>query len=723
MLPLLRLKIKQLRNNAAAFAGCAVLTTGMLCSAGRTAKAQTSFPMIMSTFPAGVQRGKTTDVTITSGVQNGGGGNNLYGAYRAMFEGEGIKAEIIPPEKGWPAKDPKSPFAVPSVPSVTMRVTVAADAPLGVREFRVATPHHGSSTVGLLVIGDEPETLETEPNNDKEHAQQIPVPCVVNGKIQAAEDVDVYKFTAAAGQELTFAVQCARLEDKIHDIDPHADPLIVIKDTAGHELARNDDFYRADPMVHCSFPAAGTYYAEVRDVGYKGNPNWVYRLNVTNRPYVVSTVPCAVRRGQSAELNVVGYGLAGGKTAHVDVPPSVPTGIWYTTLKLPNGTSNLVGLVVTDAPQAASVPTPGGASKTGPTVKGALTLPGGVNSWIDAAGIPDRYSFHAKKGESWGFEVTARRIDSEMDSEIKIRDAKGNVLAANDDALGKDSRLDWSAPADGDYTIDIRDLAGHAGPTYFYNLTAQRLAPDFRIRYDTDRGMIAPGNRTAWFMMIERKYGFGGEVKIDVSGLPAGVTASPLTLPANITQGAVIFTAAPGAKVDMGLVKVTGTAMLPGADGKPAAVTRTAIPLTEIYLPGGGRGVYEVETSAMAVSEQNDISVSVANPNITIAPGGTAKIEVTIERRPDYRKPVTLDLRVNHLGGVHTNQLPPGITVEADAVTIPENQNKGVITIKAAPDAAAIQNWNLAVMANVSVNFVMKVWYVAPVSLTVTGKK
>jgi len=150
---------------------------------------------------------------------------------------------------------------------------------------------------------------------------------------------------------------------------------------------------------------------------------------------------------------------------------------------------------------------------------------------------------------------------------------------------------------------------------------------------------------------------------------------------------------------------------------------RPAIPLTEIYLPGGGRGVYEVDTCAIAVSEQNDILVTVANPNISLAPGGTAKIEVQIERRGDYKKPVTLDLRVNHLGGVHTNQLPPGITVEADAVTIPENQNKGVITIKAAPDAKPIQNWNMAVMANVSVNFVMKVWYVAPVSLTVTPKK
>ena len=179
----------------------------------RPAGAQTSFPMIISTFPTGVQRGKTTDVTVTAGTVNGGGGNNLYGAYKALFEGPGVKAEIVPPEKGWPAKDPKTPYAVPSVPAVTLRVTVAADAPLGVREFRMATAHHGISTIGLLVIGDEPEVIEVEPNNDPVQAQLVPIPSVVNGRIQAAEDVDYYKFKVEAGQEVTFAVQCARLED------------------------------------------------------------------------------------------------------------------------------------------------------------------------------------------------------------------------------------------------------------------------------------------------------------------------------------------------------------------------------------------------------------------------------------------------------------------------------------------------------------------------------
>ncbi len=706
-----------------------MLSAGILCAL-KPAGGQTAFPMIISTFPTGVQRGKITDVVVTAGVMNGGGGNNLYGAYKAMFQGPGVKAEVVPPEKGWPARDPKTPNAVPSVPSVTLRVTVAADAPLGVREFRMATAHHGSSTVGLLVIGDEPEVSEIEPNNDPDHAQAITIPSVVNGRIQAAEDVDCFKFKVEAGQEVTFAVLCARLEDKIHDLAPHADPMLTLRDTAGHELARNDDYYRADPLLHYRFEKAGEYTIMLRDVGYQGNANWVYRLNITSRPFVTSVVPCAVRPGQSNELHVAGFGLGGATTVNLDVPPGTPPGEWGAALKLPNGITNRLSLVVVDAPQAAFMPTAPVASSGGTktitasltsapiAVKGALSLPGGVNSWVREGQI-DRYTFHAAKAGPWAFEVTARRLDSEMDSDIKIRDAKGNVLAENDDAIGKDSRIEWTAPGAGDFTVEIRDLAGHGGPTYFYNLSALPILPDFRLKCDVDRAMIAPGNRTAWFVLVERKAGATAEIKIDVKGLPPGVTASALTIPPEMTQGPIILSAAPDAKIDFATVEVVGTAMLPGADGKPVSVTRTAHPLEEIYMPGGGRGQMEVVTAAVAVSEPNDIEVSTSAQQITLMPGGTAKIEVTIKRRADYTKPVTLDLKINHLGGIFTNPLPPGITCD-DGVTIPEGQNKGTITLKAAADARPIQNYPLAVMANVSVNFVMKVWYVAPlVTLTV----
>jgi hypothetical protein len=162
--------------------------------------------------------------------------------------------------------------------------------------------------------------------------------------------------------------------------------------------------------------------------------------------------------------------------------------------------------------------------------------------------------------------------------------------------------------------------------------------------------------------------------------------------------------------------------MLPGADGKPAPATHIAVPLTEIYMPGGGRGTYEVDTQAVAVTEPNDLEVMVANPNVTLTPGQTLKLDVEIKRAPGYTKPVTLDLRVNHLGGVHTNPLPPGVTCD-DAATIPENQTKGQITIKCSGDAKPITNWPVAVMANVSINFVMKVWFAAPITITVAPKK
>lgn len=690
--------------------------------------AQTSFPMVCSTFPTGVQRGKTTEVTVYAG---GGGGGNLYGAYKALFEGEGVKAEIVPPEKGWPAKDPKKPWDVPGVSEVKMRVTVAPDAPLGVREYRLATPRFGISTVGLLVIGDEPEVVETEPNNDVAHAQAVPLPCVVNGRFQDGEDIDCFKFKAGAGQEVVFAVLCARLEDKIHDLQDHADPLIILTDTAGKELARNDDYYRADPLLHYTFDRAGEYVIQIRDVSYRGNPYWVYRLTITTRPYVTATVPCAVRPGQGVDLHVSGFQLGGAQTVHLDVPANTPPGLWTAQLKFPNGLSNPVPLVVSEAPQTVinTVPASGGKAVTAalgsaPAPVAALSLPGGVNACLTAEGEIDRYRFHAKKGTAWGFEVTARRLDSEMDSELKLRDGKGNVLAENDDAFGKDSRIDWTAPDDGDYTIEVRDLAGHAGPTYFYNLTAMPLRPDFTLRCDPDRALIAPGNRTAWYLQLERKNGFAGEVKIDVKGLPAGVTATPLTFPADLTQGVIVLTAASDAKVDMATVQVIGTATVPGPDGKPTTVSRVAHPQAELYFPGGGRGQIEVNTQGVAVTETNDLEVAVNTQQVTLAPGGTAKIEVTIKRRPDYTKPVTLDVVIQHLGGVFDNPLPPGVTVDdgASKTLLGDNETKGYITLKAAPDAHPVKDWPLAVLANVSINFVMKVWYAAPpVALTVSA--
>jgi hypothetical protein len=687
--------------------------------------------MLGCVYPVTVQRGKTSTVTVYA---SGNGGSNVYGAYKALIEGGGMHAEVVPPEKGWPARDPKAPDTVPGVDHVDLRVTVDADAAPGVRELRLGTPHHGVSSVALIVISDEPQVTEMEPNNDAAHAQTVSVPCVVNGRLQQSEDMDYYRFHATAGMELTFSMMCARLEDKIHDLQDHADPMMVLYDaTDNKELASSDDYYGTDPLMHFRFEKAGDYLLMVRDVRYGGNPNWVYSLDITNRPYVTATSPCAVTPGQSVDLKLAGWNLGAG-TAHLQVPADARPGVWRTPLTLASGVTNPVPLLITSAPQTTTPPhaaqehglTTASLKSPGPVDAGRLALPGGVNGVIQAPGEVDRYAFTAKKGASWSFEVMGRRLDSQIDSEIKVVDAKGSVLAENDDDVSKDSRIDsWAAPADGNYYLEVRDLAGHSGPTYFYNLTATRVFPDFRVRCDTDRAMIAPGNRTTWYAIVDRMHGFAGPVKIDVSGLPAGVTASALTLPPGVSQGPIFLSAADGAKIDCAAVTITGTATLVGPDTKPVETMHTAQPQTEIYMPGGGRGLLGVDTEAVGVTEPNDLQVTADTQAVTLKQGGSVKINVTIKRRADYKKPVTLDVLIQHLGGVFVNPLPPGVSIDdgASKTLLNENETSGYITLKAAPDAMLIKDWPLAVLGNASINFVMKVWYAAaPIALTVAPK-
>src|SRR5262249_48920040 len=204
------------------------------------------------------------------------------------------------------------------------KLTVAADSPLGVRDFRLASTL-GVSSIGQLVVVDDPVVPEKGVNNTIDKANPVPVPCVVAGRIEVAEDGDYFKFHAAAVQTLAFEVWCARLQDKIHDLQKHADPILTLYDVEGRELAANDDFYFADPLLSYRFAKAGDYFIQVRDSTYAGDPRWVYALLATNRPYVAHTFPIAGNPGQVLEVEPVGS--AKGVKARVAVQLPAEPGI------------------------------------------------------------------------------------------------------------------------------------------------------------------------------------------------------------------------------------------------------------------------------------------------------------------------------------------------------------------------------------------------------------
>jgi hypothetical protein len=668
----------------------------IVCVAATPARAQTSYPMVTHVTPVAVQRGKTSDVTVE-------GQMNFAGAYKVLAEGAGVSAEVVP--------SPTPPK--PPVRSVKLKLTVAADAALGVREFRIATSH-GVSSVGQLLVVDDPVVQESGDNNTPAKANPISPPCVVCGRIEAAEDVDYFKFHAEAGQTFTFEVHCARLQDKIHDLQKHADPMLTLYDAGGRELAANDDFYFADPLLAYTFAKAGDYFIQVRDSKYDGDPRWVYALSVTDRPYLTHVYPMAANPRQSVSVEPVGSARL-LKPRLTLTAPAAP-GVHEVPFDIDGKKTNPTTLIVSPLPQVLEQE-----PNDTPEQAQRITIPCGVNGRVGVKRDLDHFVFKATKGKAVRFEVKARRfgtpLRSALDSVLDVMTPKGQVLATNDDAVGKDAALVFTPPADGDYVVRLRDLHSRGGDTFVYYLECDWARPDFTLRCDCDKAMIGPGSSTAWYVHVTRLNGFDGPVRLDVKGLPKGVTVNACTVPATMTQGLLVLTAAGDAPRDAANVQVVGTA----AAGNEAPV-RTATPNQEIYLPGGGRGRFDVNLHTMAVTEPSDIlKVEVSPPAVTLKPGGEVRLDVTVHRRPDYDKGVSLDVMLRHLGQVYGNPLPPGVTIdEGKSKTLLGTGSKGHIVLKAVPNAAPVENVPVSVLAHVSVNFVVKVSYSSPaIPLTV----
>jgi hypothetical protein len=711
-----------------------------------TAQTQNSYPMVMSLRPVAVQVGQTTECEVSARY-------NLFGATRVFVSGDGVSAEVVPPEKKEGDK-PATPPAKPNAPKIKLRFTATADAVPGPRDFRVLTPQ-GASTVGQLVVVRDPIVAETGDNNSLAKAQAITVPATVCGAIESAEDVDCFKFNAAAGASLVFRVWAMRLEDRIHDLQEHVDPILTIRNAAGATLAACDNYFSADPLLAYRFEQAGEYVLEVRDVRYKGNADWVYAIEINERPFITQVYPLAVPRGTRTELSLVGLNVPPGATCSADIPADAATGLRWFSPVLGGHATNAVAVVVSDVPCIAKqtpVPAETPAAPTPATEKPAATatqapappapplaqpisIPAVVSGRIEKPGDVDRYSFEAKQGSKWSFEVIARRAESAIDSYMRILNPQGAPISEADDMTrdriqSQDSWLEnWTAPADGQYTIELRDLHLRGGPQFTYALSIKPSEPYFTLEADTDKTELAPGVLAPLYVRVVRKNGFTGPVQLGVAGLPEGVTATCGRILENGNDGCIVFRAAPDAPIGAANIQIQGTATRPNpmADMPPIPMAAVARPLQEYYSPGGGRGNYPVEMHTVSVADPMDIRAVKLNTNaITLKPGESQKIEITIERAPGFKGNVTLDVLYQHLEQPYGNSLPKGVTVDVGAskTLLTGEDVTGFITLKAAADAAAVEKQLVPVMAHVSINFVMKATYCAePVEVGVLAQE
>jgi hypothetical protein len=680
---------------------------------GPSARAQTSYPMVGRVEPTAVQRGRTAELSL---VTSGNGGGDISGAFAVLAQPPGLRGEVVSSEKTEPPANKKGRGTHRATGSAKIKLEVAGDAPLGPRELRVATPQ-GASSVGMVVVVNDPVVteLDDKANDDPKGAQPLALPCALSGAIGKAEDVDWYAVEAKAGQRLTFSVWANRLENKIHDLQTHFDPILALHDASGRELATDDNHDFADPLLSYEFKASGRYLLQIRDTTYGGNAHWTYVVQATAGPVATSVAPLAVNPGKTAELHAKGPNIDPSWPLHLDVPRDLARGPQLVALTTPKGPTLARPIVVSPLPVVAEKgDTPEDVDKAQP-----VSLPAAIAGTLGAANDTDTYRFEAKKGTSYAFEVLSRRAGAATDPVLRVVNGKGAVVAEADDTpgLGKDARIEWSAPADGAFGLQVADLHSRGGDDFGYVVEAAAASPDFTLTCDPDKLNVGPDGRVPLFVQVARRGGFDGPVAVTLENLPAGVSASPLTIGPKMTQGVIVVSAAKDAKPAAALLAMKGK-----AETKAGPIVREATPKQEIYMPGGGRSVYPVDTLALAVTAPSDITVEATPKTIALKPGGTATIEVTVARKAGFEQPVNLDVVLQHLGGIHATPLPPGVTVrEAGSKTlVGPKDTKGKIVLAAGKDAAAVVDVPICVMGHVSINFVVKTAYAsAPIQVSV----
>src|SRR5262249_36568299 len=151
----------------------------------------------------------------------------------------------------------------------------------------------------------------------------------------------------------------------------------------------------------------------------------------------------------------------------------------------------------------------------------------------------------------------------------------------------------------------------------------------------------SPGTNATLSVRITRKGGFTGAVQLGIEGLPAKVKASCGVIPAGSNDGCIVLQAAADAPQGAANVRVTGTA---------DKVTVEARPLQETYAPGGGRIHYPVAMHTVSVAAPLDLlGVTISPTEVTLKPGESRRIEVTVKRQPGYKANLSVDIPFRHL--------------------------------------------------------------------------
>ncbi len=420
-----------------------------------------------------------------------------------------------------------------------VEVTIAADAEPGMREIRLVTergisnpmvfhvgqlPEHtreAMHTSQKQILGKEENALRKRPDDEVE--ARVSVPCTLNGQIASGE-INRYRFEARKGQKLVVSVSARQLVPYVADAVPGwFQPVIAIFDAHGREVAYNDDFrFKPDPVLLFEPPANGEYVLQITDAIFRGREDWVYRMTVGEVPFVTGVFPLGAQAGKPVKVEVQGYHT---DKAQLLLPPAdAKPGMHSIAVRKGRHVSNRVPFVLDTLPECLD-------QEPNNHVKQAQKVSLGtiVNGRIDCADDWDVFQVAGKAGQVLVAEVDARKLESPLDSVLKLTDASGNLLALSDDVEDPtagtnthhaDSYIRFKLPADGTYYVHLGDTARAGGAAFTYRLRLSQPRADFELFLVPSSLAMRGKQSTTVGLQVIRKDGFEGEIALSLKGDP-----------------------------------------------------------------------------------------------------------------------------------------------------------------------------------------------------------
>ncbi len=667
-------------------------------------------------FPAGGQAGQAVDVTVT--------GSNLE-----MLHGNvpGLKCELLKANQ--------------------FRLTIPAGTPPGLYDLW-GLAEQGVSSPRTFFVGNRPEQIEAEPNDEAKTAPSFAINGVlagtVNGRIEKPGDVDCFRFTARQGQRVIVVCWADRIDSRLRAV-------LEVFDGAGRRLAVNRGYFGNDPLIDFHVPADGEYIVKIQDLISAGGADHYYRLDLDTGPRVAFTVPAVVERGKSSRVTLYGWNLSdknqsppatfatgdGTQTSpagmpdgfdriEVEIPasqaePSWPLPVRFTPAQAVfaglayhlRGSHAAIALGVTDVPVVLDR-----TDNHSPATAQAIAVPCEVSGQIVTDDERDWYSISALRGEVLHVEVLAHRINSPADLDVSVFDASGaRELAQFSDEVRNlggsafsTSHLDpfgrWVVPADGKYLIAVRNLGGGLpfDPRRVYRFSLRREDGDVQVvavpHADGPLGLtVRRGGREVLDLVAFRRRGFTGPIRITGRDLPEGIECPDVWLGPGIERGTLVVSADQNAAGRIGELKLESITDDSGAIHPSSRAVRGATVVRSGLPSGWSRLTSEIPlavagTAPVRITADGHETVDhhlYGKLQVKHSPGGILDVAVTVERRDSgHQAPVSLS-------GVGLPDL-----IRNQTAVIPAGQSRGYLSFYL-PATLPVGKYSLAIKAETTV--------------------